>query len=260
MNGEYMESNNMETGAAGAPPISRFAGHATIAAAYILGAGSLLLFTVFLYTGAFDLVRLDLGPVGGLVLNACLSLIFFAVHSGMVRKSFRAGLAKFIRMEHHGAAYSIVSGVTLLAVVILWRETGPTLGQLQGLFRWLARTAFLLAIVGFIWGVRSLGKLDAFGIGLILRNLRGAGPPKPMPLAARGPYRLVRHPFYLFCLVMIWSSPDLTADRLLFDALWTAWIVAGTILEERDLVDEFGEKYREYQRTTPMLIPLRFYK
>jgi len=77
-------------------------------------------------------------------------------------------------------------------------------------------------------------------------------------LAIRGPYRFMRHPLYFFSLLMIWSCPDVGADRLLFNGLWTLWIIIGTILEERDLVREFGASYRQYQRTTPMLIPWKF--
>jgi protein-S-isoprenylcysteine O-methyltransferase Ste14 len=67
----------------------------------------------------------------------------------------------------------------------------------------------------------------------------------------------VRHPLYFFTLVLIWSSPDITLDRLLFNVLFTGWIVMGTRLEERDLVAEFGEHYRAYQRYVPMLIPYK---
>ncbi|MEJ2718947.1 MAG: hypothetical protein P8182_17760 [Deltaproteobacteria bacterium] len=67
----------------------------------------------------------------------------------------------------------------------------------------------------------------------------------------------MRHPLYFACILLIWSSPDLTADRLLFNILWTVWIVIGTVLEERDLVASFGEAYRDYQRNVPMLIPYR---
>jgi hypothetical protein len=35
---------------------------------------------------------------------------------------------------------------------------------------------------------------------------------------------------------MIWSSPDISADRLLFNLLWTVWIFVGTLLEEMDLI------------------------
>jgi protein-S-isoprenylcysteine O-methyltransferase Ste14 len=72
---------------------------------------------------------------------------------------------------------------------------------------------------------------------------------------AQGPYRYVRHPLYLFMLLLIWSAPRLSTDQLLFDVLWTAWIVVGTKLEERDLLADFGQTYRQYQKSVPMLIP-----
>ena len=76
-----------------------------------------------------------------------------------------------------------------------------------------------------------------------------------MPLTVRGPYRWVRHPLYAFILLLIWACPDLAADRLLFNVLWTSWVVVGTVLEERDLAAEFGEDYLRYQRRVPMLVP-----
>jgi len=74
---------------------------------------------------------------------------------------------------------------------------------------------------------------------------------------AQGTYRWVRHPMYFVVLLMIWSYPVLTVDRLLFNMLWTIWIVIGTVLEERDLTAKFGDDYREYQRKVPMLFPTR---
>jgi len=73
----------------------------------------------------------------------------------------------------------------------------------------------------------------------------------------RGAYRWVRHPLYLGVLLLLWAPLDLGLDRLLAATLWTAWIVAGTVLEERDLVAELGEPYRAYQRAVPMLLPWR---
>ena len=74
----------------------------------------------------------------------------------------------------------------------------------------------------------------------------------------REPRGWVRHPLYLFLILMFWSYPDLTADRLLFNVLWTVWMIIGTVLEERDLVASFGDAYRDYQAEVPMLIPYRF--
>jgi methanethiol S-methyltransferase len=80
---------------------------------------------------------------------------------------------------------------------------------------------------------------------------------KLTPLTVNGPYRWVRHPLYLFMILMIWSFPGLTIDRLLFNLLWSIWLVIATNLEERDLVSDFGEQYRKYQAKVPMLIPYR---
>ena len=80
-----------------------------------------------------------------------------------------------------------------------------------------------------------------FGVGPIQNSLRGTSPPPEMPFTVRGPYCWVRHPLYFCCLVMIWFCPDLSADRLLYNTLWTVWIFVGSVLEERDLVAMFGE-------------------
>lgn len=50
----------------------------------------------------------------------------------------------------------------------------------------------------------------------------------------------------------------MSTDRLLFALIWSCWIVLGTKLEEKDLVEEIGEDYRKYQSNVPMLVPYKF--
>jgi protein-S-isoprenylcysteine O-methyltransferase Ste14 len=223
---------------------------------YLVGVVSLLLWMVFLFYGSMNLVNLSLGEIAGLGLNAFLSLAFFIQHSMMLRRSFRQWLAKFTRAEYHGALFTIASGLVLLILVVFWQESAYVLATPQGIIRWLMRAVFILAILGSYWGFRVLGSFDAFGLSPILNNLRGTDPPQ-MPFVVRGPYRWVRHPLYFFCLLLIWSCPDLSLDRLLYNVLWSAWILVGSVLEERDLLADFGEPYRDYQRKVPMLIPWR---
>ncbi len=47
---------------------------------------------------------------------------------------------------------------------------------------------------------------------------------------------------------------------LLTNPVLTAYLVIGTFLEERKLVVEFGDQYRQYQREVPMLFPVKWMK
>jgi protein-S-isoprenylcysteine O-methyltransferase Ste14 len=232
----------------------RSTAYVIICLAILFGGGSLMAFLLFLLTGSPELISLNFHASEVLWWDAGLSIAFFIQHSGMVRRSFRQRLAQFLPKEYEGAVYAIVSGIVLLAVIVLWQKSSPVFTVSRGVFRWLFYIAYLLSFVGFIWGTRALKIFDPYGLKPILGRLRGRQP-RPVLLSIRGPYRWVRHPLYLFMILMIWSCPDLTMDRLLFDVLWTVWIIIGTILEEHDLVSEFGDVYREYQRRVPMLIP-----
>lgn len=235
---------------------NRWVAGAMIGLASLLGGASLLAFAVFLFRGAFPLVHLGFREPGVLVLDALLSVAFFVQHSVMVRKPFRRRLARHVPGFYLDAVYAIASGVALLTLIALWQPSAHTLAAAEGPLRWVLRGVFVLAAAGTFWGLRALGSLDSFGVGAIRNRLRGTRT-RPGTLMIRGPYRWVRHPLYLFSLLMIWSGPDLSRDRLLFNVLWTIWIVVGTKLEERDLVADFGESYRRYQREVPMLIPWR---
>lgn len=65
----------------------------------------------------------------------------------------------------------------------------------------------------------------------------------------------MRHPLYVGWLMIFWAAPVMTSAHLLFALMTTAYILVAIRLEERDLIDVFGERYVEYRRHTPMLIP-----
>jgi len=227
--------------------------HIVMALSVVLGGGSVVLLALM---GSVQLVHLGFSDPVVLLWDAILSMAFFLQHSGMVRKAFRARMAVFIPPRYQGAIYSIASGVVLVIVVVLWQRSEIQLLRLEGLPLWIARGCSLLAILLFAWGIHALGSFDAFGLRPIKEHIRGQSD-QPFLFVVRGPYRWVRHPLYFCVLVLIWASPELTADRLLFNVLWTAWIVVGTLLEETDLRADFGDVYRDYQRKVPMLIPWR---
>ena len=226
-----------------------------VASAYVLGGGGMLAWLVFLLKGPWSLAAFNLGAAGGLLLDTLLCLLFFVQHSLMVRRRFRLWLTRWVRAELQGTLYATASGICLLILVGLWQPVGTPLWDPGRLIRWSMLALFLAAGAGAWWGAQSLDGFDALGVKPALRTLGGHPSTPPPEFIVRGPYRWVRHPLYLFSLIVIWSCPVFTPDRLWHNALWTAWVVIGARMEERDLIDCFGEAYRFYRKSVPMLMP-----
>ena len=119
---------------------------------------------------------------------------------------------------------------------------------------------------GLIWAVFGLGWLIAFIATVLINHFELTGlqqtwaylrNKKAVPPSFRTPflYKVVRHPMQFGVLLAFWAAPTMTAGRLLFALGMTAYILIGLRFEERDLVRRFGERYRAYQATTPMLVP-----
>jgi protein-S-isoprenylcysteine O-methyltransferase Ste14 len=76
-------------------------------------------------------------------------------------------------------------------------------------------------------------------------------------LVKDGLYKYIRHPIYLgetlrnFGLVLIFSS----IYGVLFIAVATIFLLFRIRIEEKMLIEAFGEDYKEYQRNTKRIIP-----
>ncbi len=227
-----------------------------LSASLIIGGGSLLAFGAFLYAGTMSFVALGFSPAGAIIWDTFICLPFFILHSGMIRPEFRRRLSALLNARWHGALYSILSGMALLVVVGFWQPSNEWAYRVSSPWNFAFRAVFFATGIGFALSVRALDDFDPLG----LRQTRGSGGPirrATTLLTVTGPYRWVRHPLYFLSLVLIWAHPAVTTDRLMFNLLWSLWIVMGAHFEERDLLARFGSDYLRYQRCVPMLLPHR---
>ncbi len=76
-------------------------------------------------------------------------------------------------------------------------------------------------------------------------------------LVTHGPYRWVRHPFYLAFATAVIANTLVTANGFLAVTGTAAFltIVARTSIEERKLINRFGTDYVEYMQSTGRFLP-----
>jgi protein-S-isoprenylcysteine O-methyltransferase Ste14 len=76
-------------------------------------------------------------------------------------------------------------------------------------------------------------------------------------LVIDGPYRWVRHPFYLAFAIAVIANTLVTANAFLAITGISAFlvIVGRTSIEERKLVERFGPGYVDYMRRTGRFLP-----
>ena len=79
-------------------------------------------------------------------------------------------------------------------------------------------------------------------------------------LVTRGPYRWVRHPFYLATALAVVANSLVTANWFLALTGGTLFglLVLRTRTEEEKLIERFGEDYKEYMERTGRFLPRLF--
>jgi protein-S-isoprenylcysteine O-methyltransferase Ste14 len=81
--------------------------------------------------------------------------------------------------------------------------------------------------------------------------------PMPRALITRGPFAVIRHPFYVAYSLAWLAAPTATHGPFIavFSVIAIAVYIVAARREEKLLEDRFGDAYRSYQLGTGMLVP-----
>lgn len=192
------------------------------------------------------------GPIQALLL-ALAWLLYLVLHSLLADPRIRRRLearSPWLQRRYR-LFYTLQSSVLILpplALLILWYGDGEPVWASRGAAGWVADGLALLAVLGFLRATR------AYDMGAFLGLKTDTGHANTTGFQISPLHRHVRHPWYSLGLVILWTR-DMPPALLVTAVCITGYLLVGMRLEERKLIDEFGERYREYRRRVPALVP-----
>jgi protein-S-isoprenylcysteine O-methyltransferase Ste14 len=212
---------------------------------YLVGMSSLFYFFWFVEFGDTATVPFSWNL---LLMNVVFFLVFPLQHSILPRKFVKERMSPYL----HRSFYVFTSGIALWIVLLNWKNFGPFL--YRDVAPWLFSILFYAALLLIVVCTIALNHSQMFGLYQGYAAWKGL----PLPegkLETKGVYGVVRHPITSLLIVALWSHESLTAGRLLFNGLFTAYALLGTVFEEKSLIQEMGEEYRKYRKRVPAFIP-----
>lgn len=199
-------------------------------------------------------------------MKSILAVIFWvlwcALHSTLVaptvtetmRKKLGDGF-RFYRLLYN--AFSVVTLIPLVSFSMTIREAP--------FFRWegyLVIVRYLLVATSlslFVAGARHYSLSQLFGIRQIKTGRGRQAVSEVDTFDTSGILGMIRHPWYIAGILLVWAG-DLSLSTLLINLVISGYFVIGTFLEEKKLLLELGDRYREYQRNVSMFLPYKWVK
>ena len=202
----------------------------------------------------------DTGPpapaIRALATDLLLLALFGVQHSAMARSGIKRWWTRVVPPALERSTYVLATCAVLALMFRFWLPIdAPVVWQVEH----RAGAVLLWTLFGCGWALAlastfQIDHFELFGLrqAFARPTLRALPTPRFMtPLL----YRQVRHPLYAGLMLTFWAAPVMSAGRLLFALGSTVYILIGIAFEERDLLRQFGERYRVYRERVGMLVP-----
>lgn len=183
-------------------------------------------------------------------------LLYFVVHSLLASLKVKQWVAAHWPgfMPAYRLVFNALAIFLLLPIVwIMAAHVWPVVWQWQGAMRVVSTTLTILAALGFVWSLQYYDMQEFLGI----RQWRGqvTTVEEQEHLKISPLHRFVRHPWYFFAMVLLWSR-DMNLAQFITSVAVSIYFTIGSRMEEKKLLVYYGERYRRYMQRVPGLFPL----
>ena len=180
------------------------------------------------------------------------SLLIASPVTGYFRHRLGTGF-RFYRLAYNG-----LSVVTLIPLLLYaWSLRSAPLFSFHGPWRALQFLLLFISFSLFLSGLRRYDSLQFLGFRQLVQADACAVLTEDCTLDLGGVLGMVRHPWYTGGILIVWAR-DLDMAAILTNTVITGYFIVGAFLEERKLIAEFGERYKDYQKRVSMFLPFKW--
>jgi protein-S-isoprenylcysteine O-methyltransferase Ste14 len=184
-----------------------------------------------------------------LLASAIWGVIHSFLASHLAKDLFRL---KVGGMDFYRLAYNVFAGISFLPILYLMATLpNQRVYEVPSPWNLVMFGGQLLSIILLLVAFLQTDSLSFIGLRQLFEKEESGA------LVVHGLYKTVRHPLYTFSLLFLWLTPSVSQNSLTVYIGSTFYILIGAYFEERKLLREFGAAYARYQKSTPMLIPVK---
>ncbi len=189
-------------------------------------------------------------------LLALFWILYFCVHSLQASLSVKTMVSQRLPafMPYYRLMFNFVAIVLLAAPLwLLYAGEKVALWSFTGVSFWMTQTLALAAVIGFLVSTRYYDGREFLGLRQLADHETTVENREGLCLSPF--HRYVRHPWYSFALVLIWTRP---MDSLMLTSAIavTVYLFTGSRLEEKKLLIYYGSVYGKYRCMVPGLLPV----
>ena len=229
---------------------------------YFIGVAALVYLILFIADMAVPVSLTQASPIApalfgleAVLWNVGVLALWGAQHTVMARPGFKRLWTRIVPPAIERSTYLVFVALATATLVFLWAPLPTVLWDTSGsLVGHVLLGVFFLGWAIVLFSTFLINHFQLFGLQQAYQSNSQAMSKKDVfvtPLL----YKLVRHPMMSGVLIALWAVPTLTVSRLVFNVVMTSYVFIGLYFEEKTLVDELGDEYREYRKTTPSVIP-----
>jgi methanethiol S-methyltransferase len=201
------------------------------------------------------------------VIDVIVLVLLFSIY-GFIHSILASQRVKLLFKKTFGkliAFYRLIFNVfSVVGLYLIWDLAPHPSLQIYKLpqpYDYLVLIPQFISLIGIIWCFKYVCFKEFLGLTQIDRYLKNEYSDDELnenyTLRIEGPYKYSRHPIYFFSIIFLLLRAEMDLFYLTMFISFTAYFYFGSYYEEKKMVRLFGDDYRNYQKKTPRIFPIK---